>query len=106
MWTRHHKPRLYGRLVVPAIAACFMSYFGYHSIHGDYGMMAAKRFEAHKQISERKLEKLTAERQAMEDRVRMLSDGSLMKDALDEEARYALNLLKPDEIVIFDRNLK
>lgn len=106
MWTRHHKSRIYGRLVVPVIAACFMGYFGYHSIHGEYGMKAAERFEAHKAINERKLEKLVGERQALERRVKMLSDGSLLRDALDEQARYALNLLRPDEIVIFDRNLQ
>nr|WP_272211239.1 septum formation initiator family protein [Marinicella sp. W31]MDC2877129.1 septum formation initiator family protein [Marinicella sp. W31] len=106
MWTRHHKPRFYGRLVVPAITACFMSYFVYHSIHGDYGLIAGERFEVHKALNERKLEKLVVERRAMEERVRMMSDGSLMKDALDEQARYALNLLKPDEIVIFERNLQ
>ncbi|AJY46939.1 FtsB family cell division protein [Martelella endophytica] len=105
MWTRHHKSRIYGRLVVPAIAACFLSYFVYHSIHGDYGLNAAKRFEAHKELNQRRLDKLVAEREALEQRVKRLSDGSLMKDALDERARYALNLLKPDEIVIFDRNL-
>ena len=106
MWTRHHKSRIYGRLVVPVIAACFMSYFVYHSIHGDYGLIAGERFEAHKALNERKLKKLVAEREEMERHVKMLSDGSLMKDAIDEQARYALNLLKPDEIVIFERNLR
>ncbi|TCT39281.1 FtsB family cell division protein [Martelella mediterranea] len=105
MWTRHHKSRIYGRLVVPVITACFMSYFIYHSIHGDYGLIASKNFEQHRQINERKLEKLVSERQALEKKVERLSDGSLMKDAVDEQARYALNLLRPDEIVIFDRNL-
>lgn len=106
MWTRHHKSRFYGRLIVPAITVCFMSYFIYHSIHGDYGLIAGERFAAHKALNERKLEKLVAEREAREKHVKMLSDGSLMKDALDEHARYALNLLKPDEIVIFERHPK
>lgn len=105
MWTRYHKTRIYGRLVVPVIAACFVSYFGYHSIHGDYGLNASKQFEAHRLLNERKLERLVAEREALERHVAMLSDGSLMKDAVDEQARYALNLLRADEIVIFDRNL-
>ena len=64
MWTRHHKPRFYGRLIVPAITACFMSYFVYHSIHGDYGLIAAERFEAHKALNERKLERLVGEANA------------------------------------------
>ncbi|WP_176083001.1 septum formation initiator family protein [Martelella sp. HB161492] len=105
MWTRHHKARIYGRLVVPAIAACFMSYFVYHSIHGDFGMIAAKQFDEHKELNQRRLDKLVAEREALQLQVKALSDGSLMKDALDERARYSLNMSRPDEIVIFDRDL-
>jgi len=31
-----------------------------------------------------------------------MSDGSLEKDILDEKARYALNVSRSDEIVIFN----
>ncbi|MGQ2919985.1 MAG: septum formation initiator family protein, partial [Agrobacterium sp.] len=45
MWTRHHKKRRFGRLIVPAITIAFLSYFGYHSIHGDFGLQATERLE-------------------------------------------------------------
>ena len=37
----------------------------------------------------------------LEREVALMSDGSLEKDILDEKARYALNVSRVDEIVIF-----
>ena len=38
MWTRHHKNRNTGRLIVPAISALFLAYFGFHAYHGEFGI--------------------------------------------------------------------
>jgi hypothetical protein len=42
MWTKHHKKKKIGRFVIPAMAVAFLSYFGYHCIHGDYGLRRPK----------------------------------------------------------------
>jgi cell division protein FtsB len=102
MWTKHHKKRKFGRLVLPAITIAFLSYFGYHSVHGDLGLIATQEFERQRQARAEELGKLTARREALERQVRLMSDGSLEKDMLDEIARYQLNVSRPDEIVIFD----
>ena len=103
MWTRHHKKRKLGRLVMPRIAVAFLSYFGYHSIHGGYGLKATEQFD--RQIVERqaRLDKLTKQRMILEKEVQLMSDGSLERDMLDEKARLALNMSRSDEIVIFHR---
>lgn len=103
MWTRHHKKRKLGRLVMPLIAVAFLSYFGYHSIHGGYGLKATEEFD--RQIVERqaRLDKLTKQRSILEKEVQLMSDGSLERDMLDEKARLALNMSRSDEIVIFHR---
>ncbi|ANK72222.1 septum formation initiator family protein [Ensifer adhaerens] len=103
MWTRHHKKRKLGRLVMPLIAVAFLSYFGYHSIHGGYGLKATEQFD--RQIVERqaRLDKLTKQRMILEKEVQLMSDGSLERDMLDEKARLALNMSRSDEIVIFHR---
>ena len=72
MWTRHHKRRNTGRLIVPAIA----------TLEGE-------------------LEALREARRKLERRVSLLNDGSLERDMLDEQARRALNLARKNEIVIF-----
>lgn len=102
MWTKHHKKRNFGRLVLPAITVAFVSYFGYHCIHGELGLIATERFEKQRVDRANDLAKLTEKRQALERQVQLLSDGSLDKDMLDETARYQLNVSKPDEIVIFN----
>lgn len=105
MWTKHHKKRKLGRFVLPAITVAFLSYFGYHSIHGDYGLIATDVFERQRLERVTELTALTKARQDLERQVVLMSDGSLEKDMLDEKARYALNVSRSDEIVIFNNNL-
>lgn len=102
MWTRQYKKRRIGRFVMPAITVAFLSYFGYHSVHGEYGLEATKKFQAQKAEREQKLAVLQVKRKALERQVQLLSDGSIEKDMLDEEARSQLNMSKADEIVIFN----
>ena len=102
MWTRHHKKRRLGRFVMPAITIAFVSYFGYHSVHGSYGLKATEAMEAERIQRVQELSELTAARTKLEKQVQLLSDGSLDRDMLDEQARAALNLSKVNEIVIFN----
>lgn len=101
MWTKHHKKRRLGRFVLPLITVAFLSYFGYHSIHGDYGLLATEEFDRQRVEREARLAELVAERQTLEREVALMSDGSLERDILDEKARFALNVSRADEIVIF-----
>jgi cell division protein FtsB len=102
MWTKHHKKRRFGRLVLPAITIAFVSYFGYHCIHGELGLIATEKFEQQRLQRAQELSKLTDKRRQLERQVTLMSDGSLEKDMLDEIARYQLNVSRPDEIVIFN----
>lgn len=102
MWTRHHKKRKFGRLLLPAVTIAFLGYFGYHSVHGDYGLIAAENFEKQRIVKRRTLDALVVKRVALERQVALLSDGSLERDMIDEKARYQLNVSRPDEIVVFE----
>lgn len=102
MWTRHHKKKKYGRLALPAITIAFLSYFGYHSVHGDYGLKAGQQFDRLQAARSAELDKLVKQRTQLEKEVSLLSDGSLDEDIIDEKARYQLNMSRPDEIVIFN----
>jgi cell division protein FtsB len=101
MWTKHHKKRQLGRFVMPLITVAFLSYFGYHSIHGDYGLKATEKFDRQRIERQTRLDELTTQRQTLEKEVALLSDGSLERDMLDEKARFGLNMSRSDEIVIF-----
>lgn len=100
MWTRHHKRRRTGALIVPAIAAMFLTYFGFHAFHGEYGIYNKYRLEARVARLEAQLQDLTARRKALEKRVQLMHDGTLERDMLDEQARRALNVSLPREITI------
>ena len=102
MWTKHHKQRKFGRFVLPSITVAFLGYFGYHSVHGDLGLIATERFEEQRVMRAADLAALTEKRQSLERQVALLSDGSMERDMLDETARYQLNVSRADEIVIFN----
>jgi cell division protein FtsB len=101
MWTRQHKKRKTGALIVPAIAAAFLSYFGYHTFQGEFGIYAAHAFDERIATLSADLDAVRARRATLEHRVKLLRDGTLEKDMLDEYARRALNVAQQDEIVIF-----
>ncbi|MDQ2632623.1 MAG: septum formation initiator family protein [Pseudomonadota bacterium] len=105
MWTRQHKQRNTGRLIVPAVSAVFLAYFGFHAYHGEFGIWSKYRYEARAVELQAKLDTIQARRIGMERRVQLLHDGTLEKDMLDEQARRALNLSQADEIVIMRKSL-
>ncbi|MGR6430898.1 FtsB family cell division protein [Rhizobium sp. PAMB 3182] len=101
MWTKHHKQKKTVRLIIPAISVAFLSYFGYYCIHGTYGLEAGQKLDGRIVRLQEELDGLTRQAESLQKRVALLSDGSIDKDMLDERARYALNLSRADEIVIF-----
>jgi len=85
---------------LPIICGVLSCYFAYHTMIGRHGL------DSYKTTSERaiqlgyKLAALQAESAALKSRVKLLLDGSIEYDMLDEQARYHLNMLQDDEIVI------
>lgn len=100
MWTKQRKKRRFGALIVPALAAVFLSYFGFHAWHGEFGIFSSYQLVDRKADLEAKLAGLRSERQSLEGRVLLLQDGTIEKDMLDEQARRALNLTAKDEVTI------
>ena len=100
MWTRHHKNRNTGRLIIPAVSALFLTYFGFHAYHGEFGIFSKYQLEARAAELNIELAKAKSQRVELERRVQLLHDGTLEKDMLDEQARRALNLSHADEITI------
>ncbi|MGE0499853.1 MAG: septum formation initiator family protein [Rhizobiaceae bacterium] len=100
MWTRQHKQRNTGKLILPAISAVVLSYFGFHALHGEYGRYAMYDYQERAVALRAELEEVGARRSDLERRVQLLHDGTLDRDMLDEQARRALNLSRLDEIVI------
>lgn len=106
MWTKQKRKSIRGRFVLPILTAAFLSYFGFHAYHGEFGLYSRLQLEEQKAFLSQKLEQITNEREALEKRVALLRDGSIEKDMLDEYARRALNLSHTDEMTIIIRRDK
>ncbi|MCB1426215.1 MAG: septum formation initiator family protein [Zhengella sp.] len=100
MWTRQHKRRKSGRLILPLLAAAFLGYFGYHAFEGEYGLKNKAQLEAQVAQLSQELAETTALRRRLEARNKLLHDGTIEKDMLDEQVRRQLGRVGPDEIVI------
>ncbi|MFC4625265.1 septum formation initiator family protein [Daeguia caeni] len=100
MWTKQKRKSIRGYFIMPLLTAAFLSYFGYHAYHGEFGLYARMQLEEQKAELIRQLADIEAERKALDARVALLRDGSIEKDMLDEQARRALNLSHTDELTI------
>jgi cell division protein FtsB len=84
------------------IGLSLSAYFAYHLVEGDRGLGAWVRLT--QQIRQTKVmaAEIHADREAQERRVSMLRPEHLEPDLLDEQARSALNLVDPGEVVIMN----
>lgn len=85
----------------PAIGICIVSYFVYHVIHGDRGLIAWRSLEQRVVIARAEVSQIREKRELLEHRVNLLRPESLDPDMLDEWSRRILNFGHRDEKVIF-----
>ncbi|MEM7068331.1 MAG: septum formation initiator family protein [Pseudomonadota bacterium] len=100
MSTRQKKNSKVYRLFFPCFCILLIGYFLHHSLNGKYGSNSHEKAVEEAIVLEFKLAALQQERDLLVKRVKLLKNGSIEKDMLDEQARYHLNLLHSDEIAI------
>ena len=83
------------------LGACLAGYFVYHAVQGDRGILAWMQVNQQIKAAQAELTKTDDDREAMEQRVALLSNSSLDLDMLEERARIMLNFSHPDDLVIF-----
>jgi len=83
-----------------------LSYFLYHTIYGNRGVISKQRVEAEVQKSAEQLEKIRSERIELEHQVKLLRPESLDKDLLEEKARKILGIAKENEEVLINEEEK
>ncbi|MQX35242.1 FtsB family cell division protein [Roseospira navarrensis] len=87
-------------IAVPLLGVAVLSYFGYHAIQGERGLIRWWQLRQDIRVAMDMREDLAAQREVLERRVRLLKPEHLHPDMLDERARVMLNLVGPDEVVI------
>jgi cell division protein FtsB len=88
-------------IVGPICGISLVGYFAYHLVQGDRGLSAWLRLSQEIRLAQATLAEAEGERRALDQRVNLLRPNHLDRDMLDERARAALNLVAPDERVIF-----
>jgi cell division protein FtsB len=100
MWTRQRKRTRRSRFVLPLLTLACLGYFGFHALHGSFGLYSSERMEQQKADLTVDLENLTRERESLERQVALLQDNKVERDMLDEQARRALNYTQPRDLTI------
>ncbi len=95
--------RRFRHLAGPLIGLGAVTYFAYHTVEGDRGVLAYLRLHNEIQIAEMRLSRVSSERQEMEHRVLLLRPDHLDPDMLEERARIMLNMGRDGEVVVFDK---
>jgi cell division protein FtsB len=100
MITRHRRKSAIRGLWMPLATVAFLGYFGFHAFNGSFGLWALDRLDAEASRLSAELQQSRADRLALERQVAAVRPASLDADVIDMAARDALNLMRPDEIVI------
>lgn len=89
------------RVAAPLLAVLVLFYLTFHAISGERGVVALFK-ESRKLVQlKEELARVTAEREALDTKVKGLSSNSLDLDLLDERARLVLGLVGKKEVVVF-----
>lgn len=96
----HEIRRRLKQAAIPTLLGCVIVYFGYHTVQGDNGLIAYARKASQVQRAKIELAHLELERDRLERRTNLMRSESLDPDMLDEQARWALGLLHPDDVIV------
>lgn len=82
------------------ISAALTVYFGYFALYGRHGLVNYAKLQREAELRQADLDRIAAERSALERRVNLLKPESIDPDLLEERARDTLGLTGPNELVL------
>jgi cell division protein FtsB len=89
------------RVIAPLLGVLVLFYLCFHAVSGERGVVALFKENSKLARLKTELEKVTAERNVLDAKMRGLSSNSLDLDLLDEQARLVLGLAGKNEVVYF-----
>lgn len=93
--------RQFRRYAFPLFFVAAFFYFLFHSFSGDRGLYALVKEQRKLKVVEAELEQVTAKRNELEHRVKLLNPSSLDYDLLDEQARHVLGMAGENEVIYY-----
>ena len=100
MRIRHSVTRVFGILVVPAISAAAILYFGYYAIWGTRGLIALADVQARLSLRQEHLAVLADQRNRLERRIKLLASGAEDPDLVEEIARSQMLGSTPGQVAV------
>ena len=110
-----HSPRFFGRMRLslvkdirwrfnhiagPLFGILLFTYFVYHSIQGQHGILAWRQLDIHITKAEVTFANLQAKQAELEQSVIMLRPATLDLDMVEEQSRRLLNFTHQDDVVV------
>lgn len=100
MRIRRSVTRFFGILVIPAISAAAIAYFGYYTLWGTRGLMALADVSSQLSVKQEQLATLSEQRSRLEKRIHLLSDGVQDPDLIEEVTRSQMLGSVPGQIAV------
>jgi cell division protein FtsB len=100
MRIRRSVTRFFGILVIPAISAAAIAYFGYYTLWGTRGLLALADVQARLSVQREQLSSLSDQRARLERRIRLLRSGMEDRDLVEEIARGQMLDSTPGQIAV------
>ena len=85
---RHSVTRFFGTLVIPAVCAAAVAYFGYYTIWGSRGLLVLTDTQARLSIAQGQLAALSDDRKRLEHRIALLQPGRVDPDLVDRNRAF------------------
>jgi cell division protein FtsB len=98
--TRQTRRTRLRHLILPVITAGCVAYFGHHAFQGTYGIHSRDALDERLLSLETELAEVSAYRAELEWQVRLLQNGSIERDMVDERARAVLGVVSDRDVVI------
>ena len=100
MRIRRSVTRFFGILVIPAISAAAIAYFGYYTLWGTRGLLALADVKARLSVEETRLASLADERARLEKRIQLLRSGAEDPDLIEEIERRQMLGSSPGQVLV------
>lgn len=88
------------QVLAPVLGAALVTYFAYHAVQGDRGLLAWWQVHQQMDAAEIKLAEIKKERELLESRIALLRPESLDLDMLGEQTRRVLAFAQPNDYLI------
>ena len=96
----------FNNIAGPLFGILLFTYFVYHSIQGQHGILAWRQLDIHITKAEATFSNLQEKQAELEQRVVMLRPGTLDLDMVEEQSRRMLNFTHQDDVVVIFSSVK